>query len=197
MSQQGFMIALEITIPHKFYEFLANVGVNRKKMNCTSWKINSIQLLPTKDWHNLGPSGSTRSLPKGCVGPSPFYQGPAAAIRGVLPGGNRVEKIKVDIAHTYAISGYGKDDLASGIVFLSHHCKIFGEAKIEIQLDRAYMAFKQYCIEHGKTTSIQDFSYQELKIVSFLGFYHKFMDIASDLSHHNFPLLFSWPHLFP
>ena len=76
--------------------------------------------------------------------------------------------IKIDIAHTYAICGYGKDDLASIIVFLSCRCLLFGGRKIEDQLDNAFQSFNNWCIVNKKTTSITSFDYQTLKITSLL-----------------------------
>ena len=78
--------------------------------------------------------------------------------------------IKVDIAHTYAIAGYGKDELASTLVFLAVRCSVFGAGNFEHQLDLAYADFKRYCMSTGKRTTIDDFSKQELKIKSFLDF---------------------------
>lgn len=80
-------------------------------------------------------------------------------------------KIRIDIAHTWAISGLGKDALASGLVFMACHCNAWGEGKIEVQLDNAYSSFKQWCIDNRKTTSIIEFTYKELKIKSLLGSY--------------------------
>ena len=78
--------------------------------------------------------------------------------------------LKVDLAHTYAIAGFGKDELASTLVFLAVRCYVFGAGNIETVLEAAFKSFDQWCVEHGKYTTIRDFSYQELKIVSFLDF---------------------------
>lgn len=75
----------------------------------------------SKDWHNLGPTGSVRSWPKDGVNPSPFKSGPVAPLCKLLPGGNPVVKIRTNIEHTYAINGYGKDDLASSLLFVGRN----------------------------------------------------------------------------
>ena len=136
----------------------------------------------SKDWHNLGPTGSVRSWPKDGVSPSPFKSGPVAPMCKLLPGGNQVVKIRTDIAHTYAINGYGKDDLASGIIFLAVHCCLWGGTNLDLQLDKAYMAFKEWCVYNRKTTSIQAFDKQTLKISSLLAWFwpyvRKFLDFC-------------------
>ena len=124
-----------------------------------------------EEWHNLGPNANIRSLEKDDVVASPFEVGPKAALRNILPSGDSPSKIKIDIAHTYAIGGFGKDDLASAIVFLSCHCNLFSGSTIEQKLDAAFMtfmSFKNWCINKKKTTSITEFDYQTLKITSFL-----------------------------
>ncbi len=122
----------------------------------------------------MGPSGCVRSWPRFGLGASPFKAGRRAALRDLLPGGDSPLKIKVDIAHTYAICGFGKDDLASCIVFLSIRAKIWGNGTMDHQLDCAFDSFKDWCIQNKKTTSILDFSKQELKIKSFFDRASKF-----------------------
>lgn len=121
-----------------------------------------------KDWYNFSASASIRSWPKDGEVDSPFKTGDKAAIRNIVPGGDDPYMIKIDIAHTYAICGYGKDDLASIIVFLSCRCLLFGGRKIEDQLDNAFQSFNNWCIVNKKTTSITSFDYQTLKITSLL-----------------------------
>ena len=76
--------------------------------------------------------------------------------------------MKIDIAHTYAISGYGKDELASHLVFLAVRCELFGGGPYEHQLENAYASFNQWCQQNHKTSTIKEFSKTELKITSFL-----------------------------
>ncbi|CAL1128522.1 unnamed protein product [Cladocopium goreaui] len=121
---------------------------------------------PAGDWYNFSASASIRSWPKDGEVDSPFKTGDKAAIRNIVPGGDDPYMIKIDIAHTYAICGYGKDDLASIIVFLSCRCLLFGGRKIEDQLDNAFQSFNNWCIVNKKTTSITSFDYQTLKITS-------------------------------
>ena len=99
---------------------------------------------------------------------SPFKGGRVAAVRSIPPNGDDPNMIKIDIAHTYAIAGYGKEELASTLVFLAVRCSVFGPGAFEKQLDLAYTDFKRFCMVTGKRTTIDDFSKQELKITSLL-----------------------------
>lgn len=123
-----------------------------------------------KDWHNLSASGSVRSWTRNSVAASPFHAGRVAPIRKLL-GCDVLERICIDVAHTYAIAGYGKDELASTLVLLAVHCKVWGAAgAYEHQLQCAYESFSSWCSRRGKTTTILDFSKKELKILSLLDF---------------------------
>ena len=96
----------------------------------------------------------------------PWKPGPAAHIRKMLPTGDSPFMIKTDLAHTYAIAGWGKEDLSSSLVFLAVRCAVFGPGVYQDQLDWAYESFESWCYEHKKTTTIKDFSKDELKITS-------------------------------
>ena len=96
---------------------------------------------------------------------SPFKPGRKAPLRGLI-GGDKPECVLVDIAHTYAIQGYGKDELASTLVFLAVHCQVWGNAPFETQLSRAFESFSSWCASNKKTSTILDFSKKELKIQS-------------------------------
>lgn len=90
-------------------------------------------------------------------------------MREMLPFGlgDSPELIRTDIAHTYNICGFGKDDLASSLIFISVHCAAFGAGTWEAQLDKAFDSFSNYLIRRGKTSSILNFKKEELKIGSF------------------------------
>jgi hypothetical protein len=75
------------------------------------------------------------------VPPDPYKPGVRSPLRD-LTGGDNPKTIKIDIAHTHSIAGYGKDDLASSIVFLAVRCKIWGEGNYEKQLELAWDSFK-------------------------------------------------------
>lgn len=83
--------------------------------------------------------------------------------------------IKIDLAHTYAIAGFGKDDLASTLVFVACRIGHWGAAPYPApypeQLARAYASFDHWCSTNKKYTTIRSFDYTELKITSFLGPY--------------------------
>lgn len=76
--------------------------------------------------------------------------------------------IKIDIAHTYAIAGFGKEDLASSIIFLAVRCAVWGDMAFEDQLEMAWKDFKGWCTANKKYTTILEFSKRELKITSWL-----------------------------
>jgi hypothetical protein len=73
------------------------------------------------------------------------------------------------LAHTYATSGFGKDELASTLVFLSVRCGAFGAGNIQTKLDCAFDSFQAWCKRMKKTSTIKSFSKEELKITSLLG----------------------------
>ena len=98
---------------------------------------------------------------------SPFKRGRKAPIRNLI-GGDDPERICIDIAHTYAIAGYGKDELASTLILLAVRCCVWGDAAYEIQLARAFESFSSWCSQMHKTSTILDFSKKELKILSLL-----------------------------
>lgn len=111
-------------------------------------------------------TGPMRTFSQNAVVPSPFKPGPPSPLRVLM---DDPKAVKVDLAHTWAIAGVGKDDAASCIVFLAVRCKIFGPGGFEDQLHQAWISFKRWCVQNGKSTSIQDFAKEDLKITSCLG----------------------------
>ena len=91
-----------------------------------------------------------------------------ASLRRIKPNGNDPKMVKIHLAHTYAISGWGKDELASSLVFLCIHCNLFGYGPIDKKLDAAYDNFRQWCVANHKTSTIREFSLLELKMQSLL-----------------------------
>ena len=77
--------------------------------------------------------------------------------------------ICIDLAHTWAIAGVGKDFLGSALVFTAVRCSLFGRAVFEKQLELAYTHFKRWCETRGKRSTVDDFSKKTLKISSLLG----------------------------
>ena len=118
-----------------------------------------------KDWHDLSHNGPMRSFSPNAVVPSPFKPGPPSPLRVLM---DDPKAVKVDLAHTWAIAGVGKDDAASCIVFLAVRCEVFGPGGFETQLHQAWVSFKSWCVRNGKSTSIQDFAKEDLKITSCL-----------------------------
>ena len=129
----------------------------------------TFNLIPSKEWWNLGPSAEVRAWPRDRLAANPFKGGRVSSLRTILPNGQGPDKIRIDLAHTYAICGWGKDDLASDLIFLAVHCSLFGNGTLEHKLGLAYESFVAYCMQRGKTTSIMEFSKQELKITSLFG----------------------------
>lgn len=123
-----------------------------------------------QEWWNLTPGGPLRTLDANAVVESPFWgDRKRSPLRDITPNGDDPRKILIDLAHTYAIQGWGKDYLASAIVFLSVHCGVWGtHGDYKSKLDRAWGSFKSWCVTNRKTTSIEDFSPQCLKIKSYL-----------------------------
>ena len=110
-----------------------------------------------------------RTWPRDRLAANPFKSGRVSSLRRIVPNGLRPDKIRIDLAHTYAICGWGKDDIASAIIFLAVHRSLFGNGVLEHKLVLAYESFVDYCKQRGKTTTIMEFSKQELKITSLFG----------------------------
>lgn len=121
-----------------------------------------------KDWYDLGPTGSIRSWPSNAISPDPYHAGPRSPLRDLVPNGDCPRMIKVDLAHTYAISGFGKDELASTLVLLACRCRVWGGNNIPDQLNAAYVSFYSWCSHRKKTSTIKSFDKEELKITSSL-----------------------------
>lgn len=136
----------------------------------------------TSDWFLLSRTSSVRTWPQdGNVG-SPFWPGRMAPIRQLI-GGNNPQRICIDMAHTYAIAGYGKEELASTLVFLAIHCSCWGPGRYECQLERAFESFADWCGRNRKTSTILDFSKKELKILSFLVWFWRSLQACSCLTY--------------
>ena len=134
-------------------------------MGCQPTYIFPISVCIPEDWTDLSRSGSTRSWPRNGVAPSPFKPGRRSAIRNMLPSGGH-RPIRIDIAHTYAIAVWGKDQLASLLVLCAVRANLWGRAGYEEQLKRAFESFQEWCQVHSKTSTVLDFSKKELKISS-------------------------------
>lgn len=121
-----------------------------------------------QEWYNLGRNSEVRNLLEGDADfPSPYHHDRPSPLRNIEPSGNDPRLILVDLAHCYAIKGWGKEDLASSIVFLTVRCGIFGwGGDFKEKLDRAWMSFKGWCVASNKTTQLMDFSIKCLKINS-------------------------------
>ena len=122
-----------------------------------------------KEWWDVSATGPTRLWPSNGANPSPFHPGPRSPLRDIHLVGDRAEMIKVDLAHTYAIAGFGKDHLASTLIFVAVRCTYFGGTNFPTQLSKAYDAFSAWCAQNKRYTTIRSFDKTELKIVSLPG----------------------------
>ena len=91
-----------------------------------------------------------RTWPRDRLAANPFKSGRVSSLRRIVPNGLRPDKIRIDLAHTYAICGWGKDDIASAIIFLAVHRSLFGNGVLEHKLVLAYESFVDYCKQRGK-----------------------------------------------
>lgn len=116
----------------------------------------------------MSANGSTKSWPANGRAPSPFHDGQRSPLRDILPLRDDASSIKIDLAHTYAIAGFGKDHLASTLIFVAVRCGFWGVANFQEQLNRAFASFSQWCAANKRYTTIRCFDKGELKITSFL-----------------------------
>ena len=84
-----------------------------------------------------------------------------------LPGAECPSRIRIDLAHTWAI-GVGKDFCASSIIVL---CRLgfFGNGAMPKRLEKAHDHFREWCYFAKEHVQLKDFSFQSLKVQSFLG----------------------------
>ena len=96
--------------------------------------------------------------------PSPFKdEEPPWPFRRLSTIGDNPANIRADVAHTYAIVGWGKD-LAASTLLLLVRLRVFNGRSVQAALDEAYSDFREYCHRTEKSTSITNFSLKTLKI---------------------------------
>ena len=130
---------------------------------------NNPVLRTAKEWYDVSSTGPTRSWPSNGVAPSPFHRGRKSPLRDIHLVGDSPQMVKIDLAHTYAIVGFGKDHLASVLVFVSVRCRYFGGTNQPDQLKLAFAAFTTWCAQNKRYTTIREFDYTVLKITSLPG----------------------------
>ena len=119
-----------------------------------------------EDWYDMTSSGPMRSYQPDENIDNPFKAGTPSPLRLLW---DDPRAVKIDLAHTYAIAGWGKDCAASDIVFLAVRCGVFeAPDRFQEQLHQAWASFKTWCVQNKKCTSIQDFAKEDLKITSSL-----------------------------
>lgn len=101
----------------------------------------------------------------------PYKQSePPAALRSIPTIADNPRASRVDVAHTYAIQGWGKDFCGSSLVLMVRMSILPGRS-LQVALDYGYALFKEYCNLHHKTTSLTHFSKQVLKVKQLFGTY--------------------------
>ena len=129
-----------------------------------------------KDWYDMGRSSSSRCRPVGYIPTNPFK--PKFSPLRNLPSCNSPMWVKPDLAHTYAINGWGSDLCASTVILLLR-LGIFGLGSIQSKLDEAYGRFRVWCQANQKTSSLKEFSLKAFKIQKPLGHIMKYVFISS------------------
>ncbi|CAE7260040.1 Khdc3 [Symbiodinium sp. CCMP2592] len=119
-----------------------------------------------KEWYDV--SRSTMERAHEDANEDPFKTGDPSPLRRLATIADDAATIRVDPAHTYAIQGWGKDLCSSSLLLLVRF-KVLPGRSLEAALDFGYELFRQYCSDHGKTTSITHFNKQTLKIDSLFG----------------------------
>ena len=90
--------------------------------------------------------------------PSPFKNDePPWPFRRLTTIGDTPQNIRPDVAHTYAIVGWGKDMAASSLILLVR-LKVFTGRSVQAALDVAYESFREYVHRTSKSTSITNFT---------------------------------------
>ncbi|CAE7382390.1 unnamed protein product [Symbiodinium sp. KB8] len=119
----------------------------------------------SEDWYDCSKEALTRARAQVPL-PSPFKEDepPAPFLRLPTIAYDR-GAVKPDVAHTYAIVGWGKDLAASSLILL-YRLRVFPGRSLQQCLDFAYNDFREYCHRRSKCTSIDHFSLKTLKVES-------------------------------
>ena len=91
---------------------------------------------------------------------------PKVSVMLDIPGATCPSRIRIDIAHTWAI-GVGKEFCASSIIVLAR-LGFFGGGSIPVRLERGYQHFREWCYFAKQHTQLRDFSLQTFKVTSLL-----------------------------
>ena len=119
-----------------------------------------------KEWWRMGSFSAIRSW-NGCDLNGRLPWKPTISPLRWIPGADNPCAIRIDLAHTFSM-GFGKDFCASSIIALSH-IGIFGGGSIDVKLDHAYSAFREWVQIAKQTSKISEFSLKCFKIASLLG----------------------------
>ncbi|CAE7340943.1 unnamed protein product [Symbiodinium microadriaticum] len=130
-----------------------------------SLRFKFVLLAVKGDWYDCSKEALTRARAQVPL-PSPFKEDepPAPFLRLPTIAYDR-GAVKPDVAHTYAIVGWGKDLAASSLILL-YRLRVFPGRSLQQCLDFAYNDFREYCHRRSKCTSIDHFSLKTLKVES-------------------------------
>lgn len=120
----------------------------------------------SQEWWHFGESKTCLKNWDPSRTPAPWK--PKRALFMQVPGASTPERIKIDLAHTWAI-GVGKEFCASSIVAIAR-LGFFGSGSMPSRLETAWDLFCEWCYAFRETPAVlKDFDYKSLKVTSFLG----------------------------
>ena len=114
-----------------------------------------------ESWWDM--KGAFKQLRPEDVNLGPFKSGVQSPLMDLIYFEGNCKRICIDPAHTYAIDGVGKSYMASTIVLLAL-MGAWGDGSHEARFDVGYNRFLSFCTTHGYSTTIEDFSYETLKL---------------------------------
>ena len=127
--------------------------------------MRSSTLSPCQDWFNATATSAIRTTwcPQRPV-PHPWKRNWRSPLRDI-PGAGSWNSIRIDLAHTYAIQGFGSTMASSTCVLLCRLGLAQGRS-MNSKLGQLYLEFKAWCKASGKTTTLTGLSLQKFKMTS-------------------------------
>ena len=119
----------------------------------------------TSEWWKFGKDGCLSVWDRNNQ-PLPWKRRLASFMK--VPGASDPRRIRVDLAHTWAI-GVGKEFVGSALLTICDLNLVPGRA-VGTQLMHAYAEFRHWCADTRQCCKLTEFSYRTLKISSNLGF---------------------------
>ena len=121
--------------------------------------------IPCQDWYNASPTSMIRTTwcPQRPVA-RPWKNNWQSPLRDI-PGGDDWNRIRIDVAHTYAIQGFGSTMATSSCILLCRFGLVRGRS-MNARLEQLYLEFKAWCKTSKKTTSLTGLSLKKFKMTS-------------------------------